>query len=75
METRSRSRRRPLNTNMQNRFIATAALFTLAFLVRPVRAQNPPPPASITLDQVIEIALRQNHNLLATRTTVQQNQA
>jgi cobalt-zinc-cadmium efflux system outer membrane protein len=29
----------------------------------------------ITLDQAVEMALRQNHSLLATRTTVQQNQA
>jgi cobalt-zinc-cadmium efflux system outer membrane protein len=59
---------------MQNRGIATAALLALAFVVRPTRAQTPPP-TSITLDQAIQIALRQNHNLLATRTTVQQNQA
>jgi cobalt-zinc-cadmium efflux system outer membrane protein len=32
-------------------------------------------PVRITLDQAIEIALRQNHNLLATRTTIQQNKA
>ena len=60
--------------NMQNRWIVTAALLGLAFAAGPARAQNPPP-ASITLDQAIEIAMRQNHNLLATRTTVQQNQA
>jgi cobalt-zinc-cadmium efflux system outer membrane protein len=80
METRSQSRRRRLNTkgpilNMQNRWIVTAASLALAFAANPARAQNPPPPASITLDQAIEIALRQNHSLLATRTTVQQNQA
>ncbi len=74
MGTRSRSRRRRLNTNM-NRRIATAGLLALAFVGRPARAQNPPPPASVTLDQAIEIALQKNHNLLATRTTVQQNQA
>ncbi len=72
MGTRSRSRRRRLNTNMHEfRWIATAVLFAVA--ASSVRAQNPP--TSITLDQAIEIALRQNHNLLATRTTVQQNQA
>ncbi len=32
-------------------------------------------PARITLDQAIQMALAKNHNLLATRTTVQQNQA
>ena len=79
METRSLRRRRRLNTkgpslNMQNRWIVTPPCW-LAFDADPARGQNPPPPASITLDQAIEIAMRQNHNLLATRTTVQQNQA
>ena len=32
-------------------------------------------PGSITLDQAIEMALQHNHALLATRTTVQQNEA
>jgi len=32
-------------------------------------------PANITLDQAIELALQHNHTLLATRTTVQQNEA
>ena len=79
-EIRCRSRRRPLNTksatlNMQNRWIVIATSLAFAFSANPARAQNPAPAASITLDQAIEIALRQNHNLLATRTTVQQNQA
>ena len=47
----------------------------LAFVARPARAPNPPPPARITLDQAIQMALQHNHSLLATRTTVQQNQA
>jgi cobalt-zinc-cadmium efflux system outer membrane protein len=80
METRSQSRRRRLNTkgpslNMQNRWIITAASLVLAFAANPARAQNPPPSASITLDQAIQIALQKNHSLLATRTTVQQNKA
>ena len=61
--------------NMQNRWTITAALLVFTFGANPAWAQNPTPPASITLDQAIQIALRQNHNLLATRTTVQQNQA
>lgn len=51
----------------------------------PPGAQAPAPPANqlaqkpgsqlITLDQAIQMALSHNHNLLATRTTVQQNEA
>jgi cobalt-zinc-cadmium efflux system outer membrane protein len=51
----------------------------------PARMQSPAPPANqlsqkpgsqlITLDQAIQMALNHNHNLLATRTTVQQNEA
>jgi cobalt-zinc-cadmium efflux system outer membrane protein len=61
--------------NMQNRWIVTAASLAFAFAANPADAQNPQPPASITLDQAIQIALQKNHSLLATRTTVQQNQA
>jgi outer membrane protein, heavy metal efflux system len=51
-------------------------IFTLVvFAFASVAGAQTPPPASITLDQAIELALRQNHNLLATRTTIQQNQA
>ena len=56
---------------MRKKCICSAVLFAFASAAR---AQTPPP-ASITLDQAIEIALRQNHNLAATRTTIQQNQA
>ena len=59
--------------NTQNSYIVAGALLVLVLI--PARGQNPPAPASITLEQAIEIALRQNHTLLATRTTVQQNQA
>jgi outer membrane protein, heavy metal efflux system len=51
----------------------------------PAASQSPAPPASqlaqkpgsqlITLDQAIQMALAHNHNLLASRTTVQQNEA
>ena len=37
--------------------------------------QTPPGPVKITLDQAIQMALQHNHGLLATRTTVAQNQA
>ncbi len=56
---------------MRKKCLYTAVLFAFAGAAR---AQNPAP-SSITLDQAIEIALRQNHNLLATRTTILQNQA
>jgi cobalt-zinc-cadmium efflux system outer membrane protein len=39
------------------------------------RGQAPQAPLRITIDQAIQMALRQNHGLLATRTTIQQNQA
>src|SRR5580704_3680368 len=32
-------------------------------------------PASVTLDEAIQMALQHNHNLLAARTTIQQSQA
>ena len=51
----------------------------------PSATQSPAPPANqlaqkpgsqlITLDQAIQMALQHNHNLLAVRTTVQQNEA
>lgn len=52
---------------------------------RPLGTQAPAPPTSqlaqppgsqlITLDQALQMALEHNHSLLATRTTVQQNEA
>ena len=59
--------------NTQNSYIVTGALLVL--VLNPARGQNPPAPVRITLDEAVQIALRQNHNLLATRTTVQQSQA
>jgi cobalt-zinc-cadmium efflux system outer membrane protein len=55
-------------------WIATGA-FALALFSHPALGQPPQAPATITLDQAIQIALQQNHNLLAARTTVQQNVA
>jgi outer membrane protein, heavy metal efflux system len=46
-----------------------------ALVSHPASGQAPPGPVTVTLDQTIEMALRHNHNLLAARTTVQQNQA
>ncbi len=59
-------------------------LFT-GFIVAQTPPVQPPPPAGqlaqmpgaqlITLDQAIQMALAHNHNLLAARTTIQQNEA
>jgi cobalt-zinc-cadmium efflux system outer membrane protein len=46
-----------------------------ALVSHPASGQAPPGPVTVTLDQTIEMALQHNHNLLAARTTVQQNQA
>jgi outer membrane protein, heavy metal efflux system len=60
--------------------IAFSILAILIFL-RTASAQAPPqaapqtPPARVTLDQAIELALQHNHSLLAARTTILQNQA
>jgi cobalt-zinc-cadmium efflux system outer membrane protein len=61
--------------NIQNGYLVTAAVLGWALVASPARAQSPQAPVRITLDQAVEMALRQNHSLLATRTTVQQNQA
>ncbi len=60
---------------MNIRVAVSAPVFLSLFLpphVMPGQAQGP---FRITLDQAIQMALQHNHNLLATRTTVQQNQA
>lgn len=52
-----------------------SATFLVSAFVGCGFAQGPSGPTKITLDQAIEMALRQNHALRATRTTVAQNQA
>ena len=57
------------------RFLALAAAMCVASVAF---AQTTPPtsgPVKITLDDAIQMALQHNHNLLAQRTVVQQNQA
>jgi cobalt-zinc-cadmium efflux system outer membrane protein len=52
-----------------------SAALAWALVSHPASGQTPQGPVSVTLDQAIEMALQHNHNLLAARTTVQQNQA
>jgi cobalt-zinc-cadmium efflux system outer membrane protein len=54
------------------RTIAVAALFWLLLFVPALEGQSP---VMITLDQAVDLALAHNHSLLATRTTILQNQA
>ena len=54
------------------RTIAVAALAWLLLFVPALEGQNP---VMITLDQAVDLALAHNHSLLATRTTILQNQA
>src|SRR5664280_2780448 len=69
--TGSPLRRSPLKAN---RSVLRAAL-ACALLSHFAPGQTPSGPVAVTLDQAIQIALQHNHNLLAGRTTVQQNQA
>ena len=50
-------------------------LLLLAAAALPLFGQAPQPPTRISLDQAIEMAIQHNHNLAATRSTVQQNVA
>jgi outer membrane protein, heavy metal efflux system len=56
-------------------FSAAAKIFRVGWLLAVSLTAQAQVPASVTLDQAIELALRHNHNLLATRTTIQQSQA
>jgi outer membrane protein, heavy metal efflux system len=61
---------RSRNTRLSRRTFATIAMLFLSMAAS--RAQTP---TRITLDQAIDLALVHNHSLLATRTTILQNQA
>jgi cobalt-zinc-cadmium efflux system outer membrane protein len=61
--------------NIQNSRILAGFLFTCVLPAVPAFGQSSQGPVRITLDQAIELALQHNHSLLATRTTIQQNQA
>jgi len=58
-----------------SKFFLACLAFTCGVFAKPAFGQTPPSPPKITLDEAIQLALRHNQNLLATRTTVQQNQA
>ena len=66
---------------MRTQFSRSAICVLLVFLGSlespPARAQAPSTqgPVKITLDEAIQRALEHNHNLLATRTTIQQSEA
>src|SRR5580692_3698545 len=61
------------------RALQSSVVFGALVLLVPVRVigQAPvqAPPARVTLDQAIDMALQHNHALQAARTTIQQNQA
>lgn len=61
---------RSRDTRLSRRTLATTAMLFL--WIAASRAQTP---TRITLDQAIDLALAHNHSLLATRTTILQNQA
>ncbi len=63
---------------MRARHLRLLALAAAVCVSSAVFAQTTPPtsgPVKITLDDAIQMALQHNHNLLAQRTVVQQNQA
>src|SRR5580698_5708574 len=63
--TRCRKRRPPLNK--------VRVLATTFCLLSATAAYPQAPPVRITIDQAIDLALRNNHNILAVRTTIQQS--
>jgi outer membrane protein, heavy metal efflux system len=72
-----RNRRPPLNNLAVFRKIGAngvLAAILACSLAGPSIAQNTGP-ASITLDEAIQMALQHNHNMLAARTTIQQSEA
>ena len=72
-----RNRRPPLNNLAVFRKIGANGVMVAILacsLASPAFAQSTGP-ASITLDEAIQMALQHNHNLLAARTTIQQSDA
>jgi len=61
---------RSRNTRLSRRTFATTAMLFLCITASPAQTVT-----RITLDQAIDLALAHNHSLLATRTTILQNQA
>src|ERR1039457_5792398 len=80
MATSFRSRRLPLKLNRWIRSAHCRATLFAGVVLACVLAANLAPaqtqgPVRITLDEAIHMAMQHNHNLLAARTTIQQNQA
>jgi len=67
----------PMRTHFSPIAISVLALSWAVPMVRPARGQSSSTqgPVKITLDEAIQRALEHNHNLLATRTTIQQSEA
>jgi cobalt-zinc-cadmium efflux system outer membrane protein len=57
--------------------IASGVPIALAFLLfaGPGRSEGPAEPVRVTLDEAVRIALERNHNLLASRTAIEQSRA
>jgi outer membrane protein, heavy metal efflux system len=64
----------PRSCHIHKLWIASTAV-AWALGSHPALGQTPQGPFAVTLDQAIQMALQHNHNLLAARTTVLQNQA
>src|ERR1039457_2093722 len=80
MATSFRSRRLPLKLNRWIRSAHCRATLFAGVVLACVLAANLAPaqtqgPVRITLDEAMQMAMQHNHNLLAARTTIQQNQA
>jgi cobalt-zinc-cadmium efflux system outer membrane protein len=59
---------------LPSRGFVAATLLAWAFIAA-ASGQTPPASLTLTLDQAIDLAIRNNHGLLANRTTILQNQA
>ena len=59
----------------RNRIFSTAPWVLCCAFAGSAFGQAPAGPAQITIEQAIDLATQHNHNLLATRTTIQQNLA
>src|SRR5580658_1169658 len=68
-----RNRRSPLS--IRRGTWAVCAVLSSMFCAVPAFGQTAPAQVKITLDEAIRLALAHNHNLLAARTNIQQNQA
>ena len=70
-----KAKRAALYSTLVRRAWVASALFAWILCSGYVSGQTTPAPVTVTLDQAIQMALQHNHNLLAARTTIQQNEA